>query len=108
MTHAQYLDYFYYLTLMAAVVHVVLIAAETSAYRITRIKSLIPMVISNVVGLAYLAMLCFRQIYATPVSVLPLVLTSGALYTAEVVVGVWATVVFLHTVKNISIPKGAT
>jgi hypothetical protein len=108
MTHAQYLDYFYYLTLMAVVVHVVLIAAETSAYRITRIKSLIPMVISNVVGLAYLAMLCFRQIYAAPASVLALVLTSGALYTAEVVVGVWATVVFLHTVKNIAIPKGAT
>ena len=107
MTYAQFLDYFYYLTLLAVVVHVVLIAAQTSAYRMTKIKSLIPMIVSNAIGLAYLATVCFRQIYATPANVIPLVLTTATLYTAEVVMGVWATVVFLRTVKNIVVTKAA-
>jgi hypothetical protein len=108
MSHSQYLDFFYYSLLLGTAVHLVLLPAETYVYRATRIKSLIPMIVANVIGLIYLAVAFFRVAYvAKPPSNIDLATTSAALYTTEVVIGVWGTVVFLRTVKNIVVAKNA-
>lgn len=105
MNHVQFLYYFFYFIVVGFAVHVVLIALVVIAYRATKIKSLIPMVVSNTIGMAYIVAACFRQFYTTPVSTVPLMLTCAAFYTLEVVIGVWATAVFLRTVSNVVAAK---
>ena len=108
MSNSQYLDFVYYSLLLGTVVHLVLIPAETYAYRATGIKSLIPMIVANVIGLIYLAVVFFRVAYvAKPPGNIHLAAISAALYTTEVVIGVWGTIVFLRTVKNIAVAKNA-
>lgn len=109
MSHSQFLGFFYYSLLLGTAVHLVLLPAEIFAYRATGIKSLIPMIVANVVGLIYLAVAYFRVAYvAMPPSNIHFATISAALYTTEVVIGVWGTVVFLHAVKNIVVAKNAT
>jgi hypothetical protein len=107
MNHNEALNFLYYSLLVSTAVHFVLIVAQMRAYNATGIKSLIPMIITNLIGFVYVAMMSFRQRYGTPANIFDLALICAFLYTIEAVIGVWATVAFLNTVKKIAAKNAA-
>jgi hypothetical protein len=103
MTHAQYVYGGYYLLLLSTITHLMFIVLEARAYRVTRINGLVPMIIGNVVGLAYFVSILFRQLYVvTPRSAGYLFVAGGLLFTLEVIVGVWGFFCFLKAVQNMA------
>jgi len=106
MTHSQLVTFFYYSLFLGAAVHIVLLFAEARAYRLTRITSLVPMIVGNVIGLLYIGAAFIRQ-YATGANYFHLAIIGASLYTAEVIVGVWGTVNFLRTVQRLAAAKTA-
>lgn len=101
MTHSQYVLWAYYFLLLAAAAHVAMIAIEVHTYRVTGIKSLIPMIVANFIGLLYLVALFARNLYAaTPASFANFAVPIAVLFTAEVIVAVWGVFVFFRTFRN--------
>jgi hypothetical protein len=108
MTHAQYVYGGYYLLLLATITHLMFIVLEARAYRVTRIKGLVPMIIGNVFGLIYFASMLIGQRYAvTPSSAGYLFVVGALLFTVEVVVGVWGFVCFLKVVQDMASTRQA-
>jgi hypothetical protein len=104
MTQSQATVFYYYFIVIAVAVHIVLLFVETRTYRRTRIQSLVPMIVANVIGLLYVGTLVARTSIFVPrtSSFTQVALLGASLYLAEVVVGVWGTVNFLNAVQRLA------